>query len=310
MKKLLLILIFTHLFFGCSKDEFPVLDILSDEYVLDKLKQEYNINRDGLSLESFSYGKDSTHLFINGRINEKLWIGCYNRKNKNNILEWTDNVKLDTVFNLHKGYGEYSDFNIERFFITYPYYNNGQLYFLLWGYNDKTRNINGRIISSDLYFLKNNSFIKKRRSFTYPIDDAFYQNIFPWKNSIFSKYQNKYICFSADGDSLYSTNGVYANYEPINIEECIAVNKSYGAENVASLERIDFRRLNLKNNETIWKNEHKPLADISTKDRLDSIVIQKKSNIWDYSFFYTKIEGTKYAIKLELNIESGELTAK
>jgi hypothetical protein len=309
MKKLLLILMFTQFLVGCSKDESPTNEpsvILSDN-ILDKLKQEYNITKDGLFLESFSYGKDTTQLFINGRLNEKLWIGCYNKRTKNKILEWTESEKLDTIFNLHIGYGEYSDFNIGRFFIRYPYYNNGQLYFLLWGYNDKTININGRIISSDLYFIKNNSFIKKRSSFSFPIDDAFYQNIIPWKNSIFSKYQNKYICFSTDGDSLYSADKIVANYEPISIEECIEFN----ANNNTSDERMYyFRRLNLKTNEAIWKNEDKPLANIPANDRLDSTVIQKNSNIWDYSFFYTRIEGTRYAIQLELNIESGKLITK
>lgn len=292
---------------GCSNDESPSEELIIDRINnLDLLKKEYNITIDGLSLESFTYGIDTTQIFINGRINETLWIGCYNKTTKNMIFEWAESEKLDTVFYLHKGYGEYSNFFIKRFFIRYPLYKNGQLYFLLWGYNEGQINIDGRIISSDLYFIKNNSLVKKRRSYSLPIDEAFYQNIIPWEKSIFSKYNNEYICFSSDGDSLYSTNKISVDHEPINIEECIF---HKGPRN--SNENIYyFSRLNLKNSDTVWENEIKPIVNFSTNDKLDSTVIKKNNSIWDYSFFYTRFDGNRYAIQLELDIELGSLTSK
>lgn len=306
MKKLLFILIAFKLFSSCTPTELNPEDVfISTETDFDKLAQEYNIQKDGLFLEDVIIGVDTTQIFFNGRFNDKLWIGVYNKTTKSQIFEWSEDAKLDTIFNLHIGYGEYSNFKVEKFFLRYPYYTNGQLNFLLWGwgYNDKTMSMNGRIISSDLYFIKNNSFIKKQRSFTYPISDAFYYNIVPWENSIFSKFQNKYICFSTEGDSIYSTETVSDYYEPINIEECIELRKDY----VTNESRMFyFRRLNLKSNETIWKTEN-TLVGMPINDRLDKVTLEKGTNTWVYKFICTAFVGGEYIIKVELNIESGEL---
>lgn len=295
---------------GCS--ESPNIDesILSVETPLDKIKKEYNITKEGLFLESASDGIDTMQLFVNGRFNENLWVGCYDKTTKKQIFEWVEKEKLDTIFHLNIGYGEYSHFKIKVFHIRYPYYIDGQLYFILWGYNpDIPTNIgiSGRVISSDLYFIKNNNLIKKQRSFTYPTE-AFYQEIKPWHNSIFSKYQdNINICFSANGDSLFSFNNVWSTLErsePIGIEECIEFNTSLYTSNVRV---FHFKRHNLKTKETLWENENKPLNNIPKDDRLDSTIIDKNNNIWTYSFFYTSFtDGAKYTKLIDLNIETGE----
>lgn len=312
MKKLLLILIFTQFLFGCSKDELPENEpsILEHENILDKLRKEYNITKEGLFLESASNGIDTMQLFINGRFNESLWIGCYDKTTKKQIFEWIEKDKLDTIFHLNIGYGEYSDLKVKVFQIKYPYYSDGQLHFVLWGYNPDiptNLSISGRIISSDLYFIKNNKLLKKQRSFTYPIE-SFYQDIKPWFNSIFSKYQdNTNICFSASGDSLFSFNNVWSTIErsePISIEECIELNASFYTSNVRD---FHFKRHNLKTKETLWENENKPLNNIPNDDRLDSTIIGKNNNIWTYSFFLTSFsDGAKYIKQIDLDIETGE----
>ena len=306
----------TQFLFGCSKDESPAneLSVFESDNILDKLRKEYNIEREDLFLESFSNGIDTMQLFINGRINESLWIGCYDKTTKKQIFEWVEKEKLDTIFHLNIGYGEYSDVKVKVFHIKYPYYADGQLYFILWGYNpDISTNIgiSGRIINSDLYFIKNNNLLKKQRSFTYPME-AFYQDIKPWFNSIFSKYQdNINICFSANGDSLFSFKNDWSTLErsePIGIEECIEFNASFFSSNVRD---FHFKRHNLKTKGTLWENETKPLNNIPSNDRLDSTIIEKNNNIWTYSFFYTSYtDGAKYTKRTDLNIEIGELIIK
>ena len=313
MKKLLLILMLTPFLFGCSKDDSPANEpsVLENENILDKLRKEYNITKEGLFLESASNGIDTMILFINGRFNESLWIGCYDKTTKKQIYEWVEKEKLDTIFHLNIGFGEFSDLKVNVFYIKYPYYADGQLYFILWGYNQNISTnigISGRIISSDLYFIKNNNLLKKQRSFTYP-NESFYQDVKPWFNSIFSKYQdNINICFSANGDSLFSFNNVWSTLErsePIGIEECIELNTSHYTSNVRD---FHFKRHNLKTKETLWENENKPLNNIPKDDRLDSTIIDKNNNIWTYSFFYTSFtDGAKYTKLIDLNIETGEL---
>jgi len=303
MKKLLLFLMFTQFLFGCSKDELPTNEptVVVSDNILDKLRKEYNITREDLFLESASNGIDTMQLFINGRFNESLWIGCYDKTTKKQIFEWVEKEKLDTTFHVNVGYGEYSDEKVKVFKIKYPYYTDGQLYFILWGSTDIS-------ISSDLYFIKNNHLLKKQRSFSYPIQ-AFYQDVKPWFNSIFSKYQdNINICFSANGDSLFSFDNVWHTLErsePIGIEECIEFNVSYHPSNVQD---FYFKRHNLKTKDTLWENETKPLNNIPNDDRLDSTIIEKNNNIWTYSFFYTSFtDGAKYTKRIDLNIETGEL---
>lgn len=309
---------------SCSEspniDELPILSV---ETPLDKIKKEYNITKEGLFLESASNGIDTMQLFVNGRFNENLWVGCYDKTTKKQIFEWVEKEKLDTIFHLNIGYGEYSQFKIKVFHIRHPYYVDGQLYFILWGYNpDVSTNIgiSGRVISSDLYFIKNNNLIKKHRSFTYPTE-AFYQEIKPWHNSVFSKYQyGEYICFSSKGDSLYLFDNVsyWDNYiphfsppnlescEPINIEECVAFCAEYITNDK---QEFNFKRLNLKTKEIIWKNELKPLENIPINDRLDNTTIEKNNDIWIYSFFYTSFtDGAKYTKRLNLNIKTGEFS--
>jgi len=314
MKKILFFLFALVMFAGCSKDEEqPTTHEAYIETTLDILRKEYNITKEGLFLESFSDGIDTNQFFFNGRFNKSLWIGCYDKKTKKQIFEWVEKDKLDTIFHLNIGFGEYSDVKVKVFYIKYPYYADGQFYFILWGYNPDISNnsFTGRIISSDLYFIKNNNLLKKQRSVTYPIA-SFYQDIKPWFNSIFSKYQdNINICFSANGDSLFSFDNVLSTIErsePISIEECIEFNASFLTSNVRD---FYFKRINLKTNKILWINQNRPFNNIPKNDRLDKKIIEKNNNIWTYSFFFTSfIDGAKYTKRINLNIETGELIFK
>ena len=305
MKKQLFVMIVFQLLFACSNDDSidePTSIVEGNQ--LNALINEYNINKDGLQIESYTTGIDTTQLFFNGRIDNKLWIGCYDKQTKNKITEWTEKTNLDTILNLNTGYGEYSDFRIVKFFIEYPYYNEEQLYFLLWGYNDETININGRIISSDLYIISNNSLANKKRSFTYPTGDKFYQNITPWINSIFSKYSNQYICYSSEGDSLYSRDeNITVDDEPISVEESIYSSAHYDTDTTIT---FYFKRYNLKNDEIVWKNSVS--NNLLSDSRLDSTILEKADSIWDYTFYYTLMDGTKFNRKIGVDINSGDIT--
>ena len=290
--------------FSCSKDAVDIpIDRNTDESFWNPFK-EYNINKEGLILELSSVGLDTTQLFINGRYKERLWIGCYNKITKEQIFEWTESEKLDTVFHLNIGYGDFSDVNIERFVIRSPYYVDKQLYFILQGRN------HDRIVSSDLYFIKNKSLIRKNRSFAYP-DGSFYQDIKPWYNSIFSKYnQDENICFSLEGDSLFIYDDTFSTIkysEPISIEECIEFNQEAIGYN---LRNCFFKRKNLKTNKTIWSNDIKPFENLPLSARIDDKSLEKDNNIWTYSYFYTLIDGSKHSKVINIDIESGELTIK
>ena len=299
-KSLLIIFIMLPFFFSnCSDNEEPQTTILETQF--DQLIREYNINKNGLVVESVVSGIDTTQLVFSGRIGGKLWIGCYKKEDKRQILDWTEATKLDTVINFHKGYDEYEKFDVGEFRIAYPYKKNDHYSFILIGRNGDV----GKAFS-DLYFIDSNSLVKKSR--TINTQQYYYQQILPWHDGIIAKLGSEnFACYTMSGDSLFTLKngalGVKDTYTAINYEECIDFALDYFS---SDFYKYFFRRINLKTNETIWKNDNPPLKDLPSNVRLDKINIQKNVNIWVYEVNYTQFDGTKQVVKISLNIDNGD----
>ena len=307
MKRILFLALTFFIFLGCSKDkeENPITLLVQSPSFLSELQLEYNISVQDLVLEGVSNGIDTSLIFFNGRLNQKLWIGCYEKETKVQLFEWTDNSILDTAFYLNLGYGEYSNMEVTYFNIKTPYYKNDIFCFILWGV---VNNYLIGAVNSDLYFVINNELIMKRRSFIYP-DRSFYQEIIPWYHSIFLKLEtNSYACFSLNGDSLFTSNinnFSLEKFEPINIEECIEMNTSFYNDSTAN---FTYKRRNLKTSEIFWENNIISSKNITNTDRLDSMNVEKNDSLWSYLFFYTTLEGEKNLFNLDLNILTGALS--
>ncbi|MDR3366959.1 MAG: hypothetical protein LBO71_08345 [Prevotellaceae bacterium] len=302
MEKILfaIFIIWPFIFSSCveNEDPHPTEIITIPETQFGQLIKEYNINKDGLVVESVVNGIDTALLVFNGRIGAKLWVGYYKKEDKSQILDWTETTKLDTIVNFYKGYGEYDNLKVEKFALGFPYKFKNSFCFLLFGRESEMISYKA---SSDLYFINSNSLIKKLK--TISTQRYHYQQIIPWYDGIVAKLGNEnFVCYTMSGDSLFTfKNGIGIKaYSAINYEECI----DFGL-NSSDFHKYFFRRINLQSNETIWTNDNQPLKDLPNNARLDKINIQKNDNIWVYEVNYTQFDGTKQVVKISLNINNG-----
>ncbi len=314
MKKYIFNLMLVLFLIGCSDNKYPP-EQPTFATRLNELRQEFGVYDEELILESFRRGVDTTQVFFNGRINGKLWIGCYDSNSKTKIFEWVEDKKLDTVFHLYEGYGETVEYKIESFIIDYPYYYDEYLIFILRGGGDIYLD-SPHII--DLYFVTKGSQVKKYKSLIHSSQTGYgcYLDIVPWENSVFSRHYSifsehfdDYVCFSLAGDSLYTIkNSEYLNIqnlEPVSIEEHIHCRSQ------TNTNEFFFQRFNLKADSVVWESKIKSPFEIIERDRQDSVILQKNSTTWDYSFFYTTFaEGKKYSIHLTVDVESGDIAVR
>lgn len=289
--------------FGCKEDAVVKPVVINE---IHKTLKEYNVSNENLKFESITQGIDTTLVFINGRLNNKLWVGCFKRKSKLKMFEWIDNNNLDTTFKLNVGFGNLSTVPIDRFVIKNPILKDDMFYFILWGYNSNYNGL-GRVINSDLYFVKNNRLIKKSRAFTLPLE-KFYNDIKPWDNGIFTKYIGDInIFFNNNGDSLYTYEDKFSsisNSVPINQDEGVVFKPLYLPNN---FRENFFTRVNFRLDKVIWTNSRFPLKDVPANVRLDSTIINKQNDIWEYNFYLTAIDGKLVKVKSILDIKTGDL---
>ena len=136
MKKILSIICLACLFSACSSDDPPVKTATSiiegpgfsdpcSQVKIEEINnfsgiQEIQRNVEGLKIDGCynpigsNCQVDTGTVFIHGRIDGKLWVGCYDVANKTQYLDWTESEKLDTVAILYKGYGEYDTIRIKN----------------------------------------------------------------------------------------------------------------------------------------------------------------------------------------------------
>lgn len=318
MKELIftLIAVFILAFSSCSKDgNEPELNYAINTFesaAIEAIIKEYSIKKEGLDIESFICNLDSTILYVNGRVKGSLWVGGYEILTKRQILDFTENSKLDISINLNLGYGEYYKFDIEKYVIwpRPPYSLNGSTCFILVGRSsrgDRGEMVNG---SCDLYFLHGNTLKNKYRSIYSPVRGAVnnYEEIIPWFESVMIKMgsiylENEYQCFDLQGNYLFTANNYFHGNgeQPISLQECI---KFY---QMTESNSFIAERLNVKTGTTIWEKTIQPFTE---KVRMGKYTIAKSNNIWDYFIPYTNFDGTKGNIQISLNIENGNFEIK
>ena len=98
-----------------------------------------------------------------------------------------------------------------------------------------------------------------------------------------------------------------SKYEPVNLEEGIT---DYVRRSSIRGTYLSFEKDNLKSKEHLWRKATESLKSVTENDRLDSKSISKKNNIWSYSYHFTSMDGSKFTITINVNIESGEISIK
>ncbi len=325
MKKILSIICLACLFSACGHDDtsdlepvVPLDSLYNEPDPFSEIKEAYNINKEGLKIEGWENPIDSIcqvdsgTIFIHGRIDGKLWVGCYDVANKTQYLDWTESEKLDTVVTYHKGYGEYETDNIKRFKITDVYKNRDNYCFILdasaLDLSDPTPY--SFLYYTHLYFITD-GILNKKHTRKYP--EMRFNKIEPWYDGVlvsaigWSGSETKTTCYTLTGDSLFTADfntklGEDKLYlSPVNREEAIIFNE-YRKENYSYY----FRRVNIKTGESVWSNEGKPLKQLPNKAKINFKEIKKSGNIWEFICDYILYDGTKGTVHIFLNIDSGQ----
>ena len=319
MRKILFLLLFALVLLGCEdtvpKDDKPDQN---DDPAIKELIAKYNIHKTGLKLESVYVGEDKTQIIINGRIDNKLWIGVYNTETNKQLYEWTDNQKLETRINTKDENGVSRDYEIDMYYPKDFLIHNDQLYFTLWGNNSKIVKKEDKLLYVPLYIIGNNTLIKKHLSYGLPssaitagYEGNIYRKIKPWLNGTYVQYEayrqgdpKLYVFFSSIGEKLYTFDNaemIIEQSEPIDMEQAIVLHSERSV-----IPNYYFSRYNLKTTQTIWVSDKKPFEDIPNTAKMDSLTITKEGEIWRYATSFI-IEGGKLQRNFNLNIETGEL---
>lgn len=322
MRKILFLL-FALVLIGCG-DTIPKNDIPDpiDDIVFKELIAKYNIHKTGLKLESAYVGVDKTQIIINGRIDNKLWIGVYNTETNEQLYDWTDNQKLETRINTKDENGMSRDYDIDKYDPKDFLLHNNQLYFTLWGNNSKIVKSEDKLLYVPLYIIGNNTLIKKHLSYGLPssalsagYEGNIYRKIKPWLNGTFVQYEpyrqgdpKLHVFFSSTGEKLYTfdnTQLIIEQSEPIDMEQAIVLHSERSV-----IPNYYFSRFNLKTVEPIWISDKKPFEDIPNTAKMDSFTITKEGKNWSYATSFTNVEGGKLERNFNLNIETGEIVEK
>ena len=286
---------------GCLKEKYTVSadSIITDnQFGTYKKAAEYGVNTEGLYLEYHSDGLDTNLIFFNGRVNHQLWIGGFEKASKKKILEWTENSKLDTIFRIHAGYGEYVNFKITDFWCTDFYKLNNAYSFLVNGY-DKSA---AQVVTMDLYFLNNGNLIKKYRTIPYP-SNAYFQSVWPWFNGIIVvKSNTKGVCYNMNGDSLFTVAPnitIDDRILAVNYEDAVLYTLNPGEKSVY------FSRKNVKTNETLWTSATIVLDNSQEVIKINNTSVSKVNNTWTYKIDYIRYSGERKSVQVELDINTG-----
>lgn len=341
MKKILSIICLACLFSACSSDDSPVKTATSivegpgfsdpcSQVKIEEINnfsgiQEIQRNVEGLKIDG-CYNPigsncqiDTGTVFIHGRIDGKLWVGCYDVANKTQYLDWTESEKLDTVAIHYKGYGEYDTIKIKKFRLedVHVYENYDSYCFILnsSGFGSAPY----PSYYTNLYFITD-GILSKKHTRKYP--EMCFSKIRSWYDGVLILLGggSQTICYTLTGDSLFTATEDFGIWEegrgyffPINREEAI-IFSYYGTISI-DIENnfhhtFHFNRVNIKTGESVWGNEVIVSKQLPDRAKINFKEIKKADAIWEFICDYILYDGTKGTFHILLNIDTGHYELK
>ena len=239
-------------------------------------------------------------------------IDLFRTSSETKVFEWIDNTKTDTIYNVHKGYGEYEEVrirSIEPSFIKF-HTEYGKDFIAMLHLNGSQP-------------LRRVLFVNGGQSHMTDVIPEGVATFIP------NPYNNQHCfihdcCYTLAGDTVYTikygendmnninnyadriaTGGYhFLEYQRISPEEAIGAGIDTGYDNRY---RIEMVRINYKTAQNVW-GEQRYIAlpfDYEAKAKLAYSVTDKSSNIWTYKVSITYYDGTKSEVTLKVDIESG-----
>lgn len=305
---------------SCGKD---YLDKSPEETVdmggsndLEDTYSKYINDYENITCQSFgNYGND-TITFTGLTAKGYLIINLFQKDTKTKVFDWVDNIKTDTIYEVHNGYGEYEEVKINSIKMPFIQFHSKQ----------------NKDFIAMLHF--NGSQVLKRALFVNGVHSKITDCLPNWMQTFIPNWYNNKTCFIHDccytftGDTIYTIK--YGEYEK-NINEYgsrIATN-GYGSfqyqfEQISSEEAIGagididtfnssyalrIARINYRTSQNVWGGQrHINLPfDYEANAKLSYSLANKSSDIWECKVNITYYSGTKKDYTFSINIETGTI---
>jgi hypothetical protein len=305
-------------FSSCGDDELerePVINFDPNGSDLEKKYSQYIDDYENMTCKRFE-DKGDTIEFTGITSKGYLMINLFQYATKTKVFEWVDNVKIDTIYQIYKGYGEYEEVRVKSIGLSngkYHLKSNKDFVTLLdffGGTSSFTRIHGGNSKMSDIM----------------PVGAWHINTFIPnWYNNEYSFIHD--CCYTLAGDTVYTIK--YGKYDDDNInmyERRIATN-GYGSfqyrfEQVSAEEAVGtgldidnfhgsyqlrVARINYRTAQNMWGEQryiNLPF-DYEAKAKLSYSITDKSSDTWKYKANITYYDGTKKEVTLNVNIENG-----
>ena len=279
---------------------------------LEKIYSKYIDNYEDITCKSFVKYNNDTIAFTGITPKGYLMIDLFRNSSETKVFEWIDNTKTDTIYNVHKGYGEYEEVrirSIEPSFIKFHTEYGKDFIAML--------HLNGSQPLRRVLFVNGG-----QSHMTDVLPEGVATFIPNWYNNQYCFIHD--CCYTLAGDTVYTikygendmnninnyadriaTGGYhFLEYQRISPEEAIGAGIDTGYDNRY---RIEMVRINYKTAQNVW-GEQRYIAlpfDYEAKAKLAYSVTDKSSNIWTYKVSITYYDGTKSEVTLKVDIESG-----
>lgn len=257
------------------------LDSMFESYLGENYKTEFELY--SYMIFQDDYIDDVTKLAMLGIKNKHLWLGIWNKENKNKIFEWTETNSFEYHRTVDKGFGVYKDVDISSMQI-YRIIQTSKGYLLDINYN----------VGTESYFNESYSlYNSKLEKLNYNIQKR-------WFEDYILCMKGDKIIVSPDGEIL--TDITSSAIAMLSDAELFSYNEGI------KFSDLTFSRIKYDND--VWKTKYKPSFNVESDTKIESEIIEKKEDTWEYKLVFTYYSGEKKTVNLILNINEGSISVK
>ncbi len=317
-------------FSSCSDDELEKEPIINfdpngnnDSSNLEKTYSQYIDDYENMTCKRFNDNGDTIE-FTGLTAKGYLMINLFQKATKTKVFDWVDNVKIDTIYKVYKGYGEYEEVTIKSIGLSHshvgkPHIASNKDFIILLDF------FGGTSPFTRILFVNGGN---SKMSDIMPVDSWHISTFIPnWYNNEYSFIHN--CCYTLAGDTVYTikygeyddnninmygsriaTNGhgsFQYQFEQVSAEE--AVGTGLDIDNFHGSYQLRVARINYRTAQNMWGEQryiNLPF-DYEAKAKLSYSITDKSSDIWKYKVNITYYDGTKKEVTLNVNIENGEV---
>ena len=314
-------------FSSCSDDELEKEPIINFDpngnNDLEKTYSQYIDDYENMTCKRFNDNGDTIE-FTGLTAKGYLMINLFQKATKTKVFDWVDNVKIDTIYKVYKGYGEYEEVTIKSIGLSHshvgkPHIASNKDFIILLDF------FGGTSPFTRILFVNGGN---SKMSDIMPVDSWHISTFIPnWYNNEYSFIHN--CCYTLAGDTVYTikygeyddnninmygsriaTNGhgsFQYQFEQVSAEE--AVGTGLDIDNFHGSYQLRVARINYRTAQNMWGEQryiNLPFV-YEAKAKLSYSITDKSSDTWKYKVNITYYDGTKKEVTLNVNIENGEV---